>query len=80
MTDYTEKAAALRRRVVWASNEAIDAISQALDESHEAGRAEMKEEAAKEADSHAAMYRKHNAWGDFGPVCDSIASAIRDIT
>ena len=43
MSDYRDKAAELRRQVVWASNEAIDIISPALLEAHNAGR----EEAAK---------------------------------
>ena len=44
MSDYRDKAAELRRQVVWASNEAIDPISQALLEAHNAGRAEAMEQ------------------------------------
>lgn len=56
MSDYRDKAAELRRHVVWASNEAIDTISQALLEAHNAGRAEMREEAAK-AENEDGIYR-----------------------
>ena len=52
MSDYRDKAAELRRQVVWASNEAIDIISQALLEAHNAGRAEMREEALATVADH----------------------------
>lgn len=58
---------------------AIPYISQALLEAHKAGREEMREEAAKNLLAQAEHYRKEGAWGDFAPICDHAASAIRSL-
>lgn len=88
MSDYRDKAAELRRQVVWASNEAIDTISQALLEAHEAGRAEMREEAARVAEAeklagtppdYLSAFEISVAEGATIATAKSIASEIRSI-